>query len=136
MLNTVNIPEGVNDVQVRSALLENYNIEIGGGLGDLSGKVWRVGLMGTSCTRRNVILFLGALYTILKGMGADVKSGALEDQPPAHTQQSADLALAADRTLANRRCLDRLKLLKCMIARLTLVIICWHSYRLVKNLQQ
>ena len=78
MLNTIRIPEGVNDVQVRSSLLRNYNIEIGGGLGDLSGKVWRVGLMGTSCTRRNVVLFLGALYTILKGMGTDVKHGALE----------------------------------------------------------
>ncbi|MDB9822580.1 alanine--glyoxylate aminotransferase family protein [Deltaproteobacteria bacterium] len=78
MLNTVNIPEGVNDIQVRSALLKDYNIEIGAGLGDLAGKVWRVGLMGTSCTRRNVVLFLGALHTILKGMGAKIKPGALE----------------------------------------------------------
>jgi alanine-glyoxylate transaminase/serine-glyoxylate transaminase/serine-pyruvate transaminase len=78
MLNTVIIPEGANDVQVRTILLKEYNIEIGGGLGELAGKVWRIGLMGTSCTRRNVVLFLGALYTILKGIGADVKPGALE----------------------------------------------------------
>lgn len=78
MLNTVHIPEGVDDARVRSALLEKYRIEIGGGLGDLAGKVWRIGLMGTSSTRRNVVLFLGALYSILKGMGADVKPGALE----------------------------------------------------------
>lgn len=78
MLNAVKIPDGVNDLQVRLALLKNYNIEIGAGLGDLSGKVWRVGLMGSSCCRRNVILFLGALYTILKDMGADIKPGALE----------------------------------------------------------
>lgn len=78
MLNTVNIPEGIQDAGVRSALLQEFQIEIGGGLGDLAGKVWRIGLMGTSSTRRNVVLFLGALYSILKGMGADVKPGALE----------------------------------------------------------
>lgn len=78
MLNAINIPANISDMKVRSALLEDYNIEIGAGLGELAGKVWRVGLMGTSCTRRNVVLFLGALYTILKGMGADVRSGALE----------------------------------------------------------
>jgi alanine-glyoxylate transaminase / serine-glyoxylate transaminase / serine-pyruvate transaminase len=78
MLNTVIIPEGANDLQVRSSLLKNYNIEIGGGLGDLAGKVWRIGLMGTSSTRRNVILLLGALYTIFKDSGVRVKPGGLE----------------------------------------------------------
>ena len=78
MLNAVNIPDGVDEARVRSSLLNHYNIEIGAGLGDLSGKVWRIGLMGASCTQRNVVLFLSALYTILKGMGADVKPGALE----------------------------------------------------------
>ena len=78
MLNAVMIPEGANDGQVRSTLLKEYNIEIGAGLGGLAGKVWRVGLMGTTCTRRNVVLFLGALYTVLKAMGAGVKPGALE----------------------------------------------------------
>jgi alanine-glyoxylate transaminase / serine-glyoxylate transaminase / serine-pyruvate transaminase len=78
MLNTVIIPEGANDLQVRSSLLKNYNIEIGGGLGDLAGKVWRIGLMGTSSTRRNVILLLGALYTIFKDLGVHVKPGGLE----------------------------------------------------------
>lgn len=78
MLNTVNIPQGANDARVRSALLNDYRIEIGAGLGDLAGKVWRIGLMGTACTRRNVVLLLSALYTILKGMGIDVKAEALE----------------------------------------------------------
>jgi alanine-glyoxylate transaminase/serine-glyoxylate transaminase/serine-pyruvate transaminase len=78
MLNAVLIPEGANDAQVRSTLLNEYHIEIGAGLGDLAGKVWRVGLMGHSCTRRNVFLFLGALYVILKKMGCDVKPGSLE----------------------------------------------------------
>jgi alanine-glyoxylate transaminase/serine-glyoxylate transaminase/serine-pyruvate transaminase len=78
MLNAVNIPDQVDDLKVRSILLKEYNMEIGGGLGDLAGKIWRVGLMGTSSTRRNVVLLLSALYTILKSMGAKVSSGALE----------------------------------------------------------
>jgi alanine-glyoxylate transaminase/serine-glyoxylate transaminase/serine-pyruvate transaminase len=78
MLNSVKIPETVDDARVRSLLLKDYHIEIGAGLGVLAGKVWRIGLMGTSCTRRNVVLFLGALYTILKSIGADVGPGALE----------------------------------------------------------
>jgi alanine-glyoxylate transaminase/serine-glyoxylate transaminase/serine-pyruvate transaminase len=78
MLNAILIPEGADDLQVRSTLLEKYQIEIGAGLGDLAGKVWRVGLMGDSCTRRNVFLFLGALYVILKKMGCHVNPGYLE----------------------------------------------------------
>ncbi|MFC1892050.1 pyridoxal-phosphate-dependent aminotransferase family protein [Thermodesulfobacteriota bacterium] len=78
MLNTITIPDGVPDAKVRSALLNEFGIEIGAGLGELSGKVWRVGLMGSSCTKRNLFLFLSTLYTILKSEGTDVKSGALE----------------------------------------------------------
>ncbi len=64
-LNAVRIPEGVDDVTVRQRLLNEYDIEIGGGLGDLKGKVWRVGLMGTSSTPNNVLMLLGALNAIL-----------------------------------------------------------------------
>ena len=64
-LNAVRIPEGVDDAAVRGRLLKEYRIEIGGGLGELKGKVWRVGLMGASSTRTNVITFLGALKEIL-----------------------------------------------------------------------
>ena len=78
MLNTITIPDGVPDAKVRSALLNDFGIEIGAGLGELSGKVWRVGLMGASCTKRNLFLFLSTLYTILKSEGTNVKSGALE----------------------------------------------------------
>lgn len=78
MLNAVCIPEGVDDVKVRKALLENFGIEIGGGLGDLQGKIWRVGLMGSSSSLRNVFLFLAALETVLKAEGARIKAGALE----------------------------------------------------------
>ena len=78
MLNTVNIPEGANDVKVRGALLRDFGMEIGGGLGDFAGKAWRVGLMGHACRRRNVVLFLSALETILKAQGVAVKPGALQ----------------------------------------------------------
>jgi alanine-glyoxylate transaminase / serine-glyoxylate transaminase / serine-pyruvate transaminase len=78
MLNAVRIPEGADDLKVRKALLNDFGMEIGAGLGDLAGKIWRVGLMGYSSNRRNVILFLTALETILKGQGVAVKPDATE----------------------------------------------------------
>jgi alanine-glyoxylate transaminase/serine-glyoxylate transaminase/serine-pyruvate transaminase len=78
MLNAVRIPEGVNDLKVRKALLNDFAIEIGGGLGQFAGKVWRVGLMGQSCRRKNVFLFLAALETVLKAEGFKARPGALE----------------------------------------------------------
>ncbi|MCD6395012.1 MAG: alanine--glyoxylate aminotransferase family protein [Planctomycetes bacterium] len=66
MLNAVKIPAGVDDAAVRRRLLDEYNIEIGGGLGDFSGKVWRIGLMGCSCTQNHVNMLLAALRTIMK----------------------------------------------------------------------
>lgn len=74
-LNTVLIPEGVDDAQVRSALLNNFNLEIGAGLGDLAGKVWRIGLMGAACNRTNVVLCVSALESTLARMGADIAFG-------------------------------------------------------------
>jgi alanine-glyoxylate transaminase/serine-glyoxylate transaminase/serine-pyruvate transaminase len=65
-LNTVWIPEGVDDATVRSQLLNEYNLEIGAGLGDLAGKVWRIGLMGFSARKENVTLCLAALKDVLK----------------------------------------------------------------------
>ncbi len=78
MLNAVCIPEGVNDMKVRKALLNDFGIEIGGGLGDLQGKIWRVGLMGHSSSRKNVFLFLSALETVLNAEGAKIKARALK----------------------------------------------------------
>ncbi len=66
MLNAVKIPAGVDDAAVRRRLLDEYNIEIGGGLGDFAGKVWRIGLMGCSCTQNHVNMLLAALRTIIK----------------------------------------------------------------------
>lgn len=78
MLNAICIPENVEDMKVRKALLNDFGIEIGGGLGNLKGKIWRVGLMGHSSCRKNVFLFLSALETVLKAEGANIKDGYLE----------------------------------------------------------
>ena len=65
-LNAVNIPDGVDDLAVRKALLSDYGIEIGGGLGDLKGKIWRIGLMGYSSQMKNVLLLTEGLKEILE----------------------------------------------------------------------
>jgi alanine-glyoxylate transaminase / serine-glyoxylate transaminase / serine-pyruvate transaminase len=65
MLNAVKIPDGVSDALVRRRLLEDYGIEIGGGLGAFKGKAFRIGLMGHAATLRNVKLLLTALEDVL-----------------------------------------------------------------------
>ena len=69
MLNSVLLPEGVDDAAVRTELLSTYDIEIGGGLGELAGRVWRIGLMGESARRGNVLALLTALEEILRRRG-------------------------------------------------------------------
>ena len=64
-LNSVWIPEGVDDAAVRGALLQDYNLEIGAGLGALAGKVWRIGLMGFSAKKENITLFVNALKEVM-----------------------------------------------------------------------
>jgi len=75
-LNSVRIPDGVDDAGVRSALLSAFNIEIGGGLGPLKGQVWRIGLMGESSTPANVLLVLSALERVLPPCGHPIEPGA------------------------------------------------------------
>jgi len=65
MLNSVILPDGVDDAKVRTQLLEEYNIEVGGGLGDLAGKIWRVGIMGESSSPNHVNTLLSALKNII-----------------------------------------------------------------------
>jgi alanine-glyoxylate transaminase/serine-glyoxylate transaminase/serine-pyruvate transaminase len=64
-LTTVRVPDGVDEAQVRTRLLTEYGIEIAGGLGELKGRVWRIGLMGHSSRPENVLLLLAALRRIL-----------------------------------------------------------------------
>lgn len=77
-LNTIKIPDGVDDLKVRKALLNDFRLEIGGGLGKFAGKAWRVGLMGFSSSKKNVLLFLSSLFSILNSQGVKVKQGAVE----------------------------------------------------------
>jgi alanine-glyoxylate transaminase/serine-glyoxylate transaminase/serine-pyruvate transaminase len=89
MLNAVRVPEGIDELQVRRVLLNEYGIEIGAGLGDLKGRIWRIGLMGESSTKNNVLLVLAALEDALgrqdyhcdpgAGLEAAIKRYAVEE---------------------------------------------------------
>ncbi|MDP7385451.1 MAG: alanine--glyoxylate aminotransferase family protein, partial [Nitrospinota bacterium] len=68
-LNTVTVPKGVDEAAVRKSLLDEFNIEIAGGLGILAGKIWRIGMLGSGATQANVVYFLSALEVIFKRMG-------------------------------------------------------------------
>src|ERR687896_383668 len=74
-LTTVSVPEGCDEAAVRSALLNEFNLEIGGGLGPVKGKVWRIGLMGETSSPRNVLYFLSCLERLLKRQGVRIGSG-------------------------------------------------------------
>jgi alanine-glyoxylate transaminase / serine-glyoxylate transaminase / serine-pyruvate transaminase len=74
-LNAVSIPAGIDDAQVRSRLLNEYNLELGAGLGALAGKVWRIGLMGYSARAENILLCVSALEAILSEMNAPIQTG-------------------------------------------------------------
>jgi alanine-glyoxylate transaminase/serine-glyoxylate transaminase/serine-pyruvate transaminase len=65
-LNSVYVPEGVDDAAVRARLLADFNLEIGAGLGDMAGKIWRIGLMGYSAKQQNVDYCVDALKACLK----------------------------------------------------------------------
>ena len=75
-LNAISIPDGVDDAAVRGRLLNEHHLEIGAGLGDLAGKVWRIGLMGYSSRIENVTRCLAALDAVLADLGAPVNHGS------------------------------------------------------------
>ena len=81
-LNAVTIPDGVDDLEVRKRLLADFQLEIGGGLGAMAGKIWRIGLMGHACRADNVLLCLTALEQVLgdkveRGVALDAARKAL-----------------------------------------------------------
>ena len=76
-LNAVSVPEGVDDAKVRARLLNEFDIEVGGGLGTLKGKILRVGLMGSGSTENNVLLLLAALEKCLKAEGYTPKDSGV-----------------------------------------------------------
>jgi alanine-glyoxylate transaminase/serine-glyoxylate transaminase/serine-pyruvate transaminase len=72
----IRVPSGIDEARVRADLLNHYNIEISGGLGPLSGKIWRIGIMGHSAQRANIMLVLAALEESLRQQGYPVQPGA------------------------------------------------------------
>ena len=72
----VMVPAGVDDVKFRDQLLDEFNIEIAGGIGPLKGRIWRLGLMGYCAQRANVLLLLAAMENVLTAQGARVPAGA------------------------------------------------------------
>jgi alanine-glyoxylate transaminase/serine-glyoxylate transaminase/serine-pyruvate transaminase len=75
-LNAVKIPPGVDDLAGRKALLTEFGIEVGGGLGDFKGKAWRIGLMGYNSEPKNVMLVLAAMEHVLRKFGAKIPAGS------------------------------------------------------------
>ncbi len=82
-LNAVTIPDGVDEAAVRTQLLNDHNLEIGAGLGALAGKIWRIGLMGTSSSMWHVEYCLNALDKVLGKAGAKIKTGVAVDSAKA-----------------------------------------------------
>ena len=90
-LNSVIIPDGANDAQIRKDLLEHHQLEIGAGLGPIAGKVWRIGLMGYSCNQVNVMHCLSALGNTLNHHGVSVNTElSLESAKDFYRDHSAE----------------------------------------------
>jgi alanine-glyoxylate transaminase/serine-glyoxylate transaminase/serine-pyruvate transaminase len=77
-LTAVGVPAGIDDARARKHLLERFGVEIGGGLGPMKGNTWRIGLMGSGSTRRNVSLCLAGLASALREQGFRAKGDPLE----------------------------------------------------------
>ena len=75
-ITVVNAPEGIDEAAVRSRLLNDFDIEVSGGLGEFRGQVWRIGMMGEGARERSVLAVLSALEVILSDMGYEVAFGA------------------------------------------------------------
>ena len=96
-VTAVNIPAGVEDAKVRLQLLDEFNIEISGGFGPTKGKIWRIGLMGYSSQKPNVLRFLASLEKTLLDQGARVPAGAGVAAAIQSYEQSTQPALAGSR---------------------------------------
>jgi alanine-glyoxylate transaminase/serine-glyoxylate transaminase/serine-pyruvate transaminase len=92
----VMVPAGVDDVKFRDQLLDEFNIEIAGGIGPLKEKIWRLGLMGYCAQKANVLLLLSAMEKVLTDQGARVAPGA-GVAAAVHNYAGAEAAVAASR---------------------------------------
>jgi aspartate aminotransferase-like enzyme len=84
MITPVVVPEGIDELRVRQRLLGDFGIEIGSAFGPLQGRIWRIGTMGYSATRQNVLLGLAALEAVLRGQGWRAAPGAGVEAARAH----------------------------------------------------
>lgn len=75
VVTCINIPEGIDGESVRSMLLEQFGIEIASSFGALKGKIWRIGTMGYSCNKRNILIMLCALEAVLIRHGFSASEG-------------------------------------------------------------
>jgi len=87
-LTPVVVPDGVDELRVRRRLIEDFGIEIGAAFGQLQGRIWRIGTMGYSASRRNVLLCLAALEHVLRDEGFRFQPGAGVAAARAHYQNA------------------------------------------------
>jgi len=96
-VTAVKVPAGIEDGSARAQLLDEFHIEIAGGLGPLKGKIWRIGLMGYSCQKTNVLIFLAALEKTLSDQGFRLPAGAATAAALNSYQQAGQPPLAVAR---------------------------------------
>ena len=102
-MSAVYVPKGVNEADVRRSLLNEFNLEIGAGLGPLAGEVWRFGLMGYSCKPENVMLCLSALGSVLMDAGIADRSRRGRRRPRIIRMRFSTRARRSRRGSASRR---------------------------------
>jgi len=83
-ITPVVVPDGVDELRVRRRLVEDFGVEIGAAFGPLQGRIWRIGTMGYSAQRQNVVLCLAALENVLRREGCPLPAGAGVDAALAH----------------------------------------------------
>lgn len=96
VVTCINVPEGIDADEVRKMLLGQFGIEIASSFGPLHGKIWRIGSMGYSCRKENVLAVLGALESVLLYAGAPVNPGSSQQAALSFYMQEKDTKAAAE----------------------------------------
>ncbi len=99
MITPVHVPDGVDELRVRRRMLHDFGIEIGAAFGPLQGKIWRIGTMGYSARRQNVLLCLAALEAVLRGQGWRAAPGAGVEAALAHYRAAGEADLETGESL-------------------------------------
>lgn len=99
MITPVDVPDGVEELRVRRRMLHDFGIEIGAAFGPLQGKIWRIGTMGYSARRQNVLLCLAALEAVLRREGWRAAPGAGIEAALAHYRAAGEADLETGESL-------------------------------------